>query len=146
MRADADRLLRLLAAGRPSLLDAELSVLLCDDARIHALNREWRRVDAPTDVLSFPQDDEVTLGDVVISTDTAARQAAEQGHPIDRELRVLLVHGVLHLLGHDHREPGEAARMREEEERLLSALGGRGGGLVSRAAEGVVVVAGGPAD
>lgn len=133
LRRDARRLLQALAEDEPRLAEAELSVLLCDDPFIHDLNRAWRQVDAPTDVLSFPQNDPVTLGDVVISVDTAARQAAEQGHPLERELRVLLVHGVLHLLGHDHHAPEETARMRAEEERLLARLDGRGEGLVARA-------------
>lgn len=141
VRRDARRLLRALAEREPGLAEAELSVVLCDDPFIQDLNRAWRKVDAPTDVLSFPQDDPVTLGDVVISVDTAARQAAEQGHPLARELRVLLVHGLLHLLGHDHHTPAEAARMRAEEERLLAGLDGRGEGLVLRA-----MVAGGAAE
>ena len=80
----------------------QLSLTLCDDAFIHALNREYRSVDRPTDVLSFPLDDDVLLGDVVISLDTAAAQAAQRGHELRDELRVLLVHGLLHVLGYDH--------------------------------------------
>lgn len=131
LRADAVRLLA--AIERPK---AELSVLLCDDEFIRGLNAQWRQKDTPTDVLSFPMGDDDVLGDVVISLDTAARQAAERGHDLHTELRVLLVHGLLHLCGHDHEAPGEDAEMAAEEDRLLVALGVAGGGLVSRAGLG----------
>ncbi|MCB9779401.1 MAG: rRNA maturation RNase YbeY [Alphaproteobacteria bacterium] len=130
------------------LSDCELSVLLCDDAVIRPLNEQWRGKDAATDVLSFPLegdaadgDDVVAildadgprmLGDLVVSVDTAARQAAELGHGLHDELRVLLVHGLLHLLGHDHEDPDDAAEMRAAEARVLAAMGG-GVGLVDRA-------------
>lgn len=128
IESDGDRLLA--AIGRA---EAELSVVLADDALIRSLNAEWRGIDQPTDVLSFPQDDERLLGDVVIGTETAARQAADLGHALEIEVRVLLVHGLLHLLGHDH-EVGEAEAeaMRAEEDRLLGVLGVGGRGLVGR--------------
>ena len=109
----------------------QLSLTLCDDAFIHALNREYRSVDRPTDVLSFPLDDDVLLGDVVISLDTAAAQAAQRGHELRDELRVLLVHGLLHVLGYDH-ELGalEHSEMAEAEQRLLRRLGWTGDGLI----------------
>lgn len=120
----------------------ELSVLLCDDEVIAALNAEWREVEGPTDVLSFPQEDEDwalpegmprALGDVVISLDTAQRQAEALGHGLEQELRVLLVHGLLHLLGHDHEEDEEeAAAMREAEAGLLAAMGQSDVGLIAR--------------
>ncbi len=129
LTVDAQRVLEVLE--RPT---AELSIVLCDDAFIHQLNLQWRHQDTPTDVLSFPQEDPVVLGDVVISVPTAGRQAAERGHDLCTELRVLLVHGVLHLLGHDHLDPDEAASMRAEESRVLTALGvGSNSGLVQRA-------------
>lgn len=86
---------------------AELSVLLTDDRRIHALNLQHRAKDRPTDVLAFPlQDDGSTpgawLGDVVISLDTAQRQADSRGRPLLAEVRFLLAHGLLHLIGYDH--------------------------------------------
>lgn len=83
---------------------AEVSVVLCSDEHMRSLNGQWRGKDAPTDVLSFPQDDPdgVVLGDVVVSLDTAERQAAERGVDLIDEIRVLLVHGLLHLLGYDH--------------------------------------------
>ena len=106
--------------------DGELSLVLTDDATIHALNRQWRGKDKPTDVLSFPQADfERTrvLGDVIISVETAARQAPRYGNDLRAELDRLLVHGVLHLIGHDHVHGGPQARkMKREEERLLRAL------------------------
>lgn len=108
--------------------DAELSVVVTDDEHIHALNREWRGKDKPTDVLSFPQQAPSpgggpVLGDVVISGDTAQRQAHERGHSLEHELERLLVHGVLHLLGHDHVRGGaQARRMKAEEERLMRLL------------------------
>lgn len=132
---DAERLL-----AHADLAESELSVVLCDDPFIHALNLRWRGVDAPTDVLSFAMGEgEIAalhpevLGDVVISLDTAARQAVEHGHPPAREVRVLLVHGFLHLLGYDHLEPDDAEEMRGAEGRLLAVLDDAGAGLVARA-------------
>ena len=107
--------------------EAELSILVTDDEEIHSLNRIYRATDRPTDVLSFSQlegEGPVTapqlLGDVVISWETAQRQALELGHPVLVEMKRLLVHGVLHLLGFDHEKDDEAAgAMREEEEKYL---------------------------
>lgn len=105
---------------------AELSIVLTGDAQIHALNKQWRGKDKPTDVLSFPQADfEITglLGDVVISVETAARQAPKYGNDFGAELDRLLVHGILHLIGHDHVHGGPQARkMKREEERVLKSL------------------------
>ena len=114
--------------------DAELSLVLTDDEEIQSLNSEWREKDKPTDVLSFPQDEDL-LGDVVISIETASRQAddphgwakdhanveGDEWSTLD-EVTLLLVHGVLHLLGHDHHKKTEAKRMREEETRLFSLV------------------------
>jgi probable rRNA maturation factor len=105
--------------------DAELSILITDDAEIRSLNSAYRDLDMSTDVLSFSQleGEEVPggnelLGDIVISLDTAVRQAGEIGHSVAEEMRRLLVHGVFHLLGYDHeRGEEEAARMRVEEEK-----------------------------
>ncbi len=125
--AEAERVLRALglAAG------TELSVLLVDGSRIHALNREWRDRDHPTDVLSFPQLEpgatpEGPLGDVVLNVDSIPRQAAEHGLTPAEELRFLLIHSILHLLGHDHHGADERATMEAEEQRLWGALGGAG--------------------
>jgi rRNA maturation RNase YbeY len=100
----------------------ELSVLLVGDAKMRRLNRSYRGTDRTTDVLSFPQGGEV-VGDVVISVDTARRQAREGGWPLSRELQRLLAHGILHCLGHDHHQPREARRMAAAERRLLGREG-----------------------
>lgn len=110
---------------------SELSVVLTDDATIRELNRDYRAKDKATDVLSFSllegEEDVMVgvraLGDVVISMETASRQAEEIGHGLEEELARLLIHGVLHLLGHDHVHGGhQARRMKEEEERIAAAL------------------------
>ncbi len=119
----------------------EVDVLLTDDEGIHAINKEMRNVDAPTDVLSFPAleltpgelpgpDDAeagsglVPLGDMVISVERVSAQAREYGHPKRRELCYLAVHSVLHLLGYDHLDEGpQKARMRAREEAILAELG-----------------------
>lgn len=109
---------------------ASLSLTLVDDAAIRRLNAQYRRKDKPTDVLSFPQRDgtkkstpAAPLGDVVISVDTARRQAAAYDAPLQRELERLLIHGVLHLLGHDHHEARERRLMEAEERRLAQSIG-----------------------
>ena len=118
------RLLRALRLG-----DAELSILLVSDGEMRKLNRDWRGRDRPTDVLAFAQREgagpapDALLGDVVISVDTARRQAEERGHTLGREGERLLVHGLLHLLGYDHeRSPAEARRMQRRERALLRCL------------------------
>jgi rRNA maturation RNase YbeY len=115
---------RLLAAL--GLAEAELSVLLVSDGEMRRLNHDYRGFDRPTDVLSFPQREgpgpapEQLLGDVVISVDTARRQAARWHASLGREADRLLIHGLLHLLGYDHeRSPVEARRM-QRRERLLA--------------------------
>lgn len=119
----------------------ELSLLLCNDPFIQDLNSKWLGKDSPTDVLSFPQDQEpgltphLLLGDVIISLDSAARQAAERGHTLLDELRILLVHGLLHILGYDHElGPDESQEMEAKETQLLSELGWKGKGLITAAA------------
>jgi rRNA maturation RNase YbeY len=108
---------------------AELSLALVTDLEIHALNRQYRGKDKPTDVLSFPLADALQpslLGDVVISIETAARQAQRRRHSLGEELQTLLIHGVLHLLGYDHEvSRSEAIRMhrKEREVRAVLALG-----------------------
>ena len=103
-----------------------VSIALVDNTYIQTLNREYRQKDAPTDVLSFPladDEDDETLGDVVISLEKAVEQAQDYGHSFLREVSFLTVHGVLHLLGHDHYEEEETRHMREKEEKILKALG-----------------------
>lgn len=110
---------------------AELSVTLVSDPEIAALNERYRAVSGPTDVLSFSLAEGdfadhagALLGDVVIGLGTAARQAQRAARSLDDELARLLIHGVLHLLGHDHAEAAEARVMRAEEQRILEALPG----------------------
>mgnify|MGYP001189074999 CR=1 FL=1 len=124
VEADARAMLRALKLPR-----AELSVLLCDDATIHELNRRHRKKNKPTDVLAFAlregPDGHLagdTLGDVVISLDTATRQARERGVRTEAEVQMLLAHGLLHLLGWDHQTDAEDAAMRAETERLLGIV------------------------
>ncbi|HKA53396.1 MAG TPA: rRNA maturation RNase YbeY [Candidatus Binatia bacterium] len=105
---------------------AELSLALVTDPEIHALNHRYRGKDKPTDVLSFPLADALQpslLGDVVISIETAARQARRRGHSLREELQTLLIHGILHLLGYDHEvSRSEAARMRRKEREVKILL------------------------
>jgi probable rRNA maturation factor len=124
-----------------ALKKAELSILLCHDEAIQELNRRWRAKDKATDVLSFPMQDAESLklitkmakqpkfpawelGDIVISVDTAKRQAREHGLTLPEELELLLVHGVLHLLGFDHELGDKEERaMRRWEKKLLGRDG-----------------------
>ena len=114
----------LAALGRP---EAGLSVLLTTDGRIRTLNRRWRSVDHATDVLSFPADDPPGsgphLGDLAISLDTAARRARSAGRSLGAEVDRYLVHGLLHLVGHDHLRPEDARRMARREDELLGRAG-----------------------
>ena len=111
-----------------------VSVVLCDDPFIRPLNRQWREKDVATDVLSFPQDGPGgrVLGDIVVSVQTAQRQALELGHTLDEELCVLLAHGLAHLLGHDHHTASEARSMATIEGQLLKAVGLTRASLVHR--------------
>jgi len=111
--------------------DAEVSLVFVDDDYIQELNNNYRGVDSPTDVLSFAmlegeslpeEEEEVILGDVIISLETAERQAREYGHSFQREVAYLTLHGVLHLLGYDHQEEEDRRRMREREEEILAGL------------------------
>jgi len=101
--------------------DAELSILITDDVEIRELNRRYRRLNRATDVLSFPMGGEM-LGDVVISVETAARRAPRG---LEQEMTFLLVHGVLHLCGHDHKKADERRRMRAREKELMRRLAER---------------------
>ncbi|MBQ7892159.1 MAG: rRNA maturation RNase YbeY [Erysipelotrichaceae bacterium] len=106
--------------------DVSFAVIFIDDEEIHAMNREYRGVDRPTDVITFALQDEMSelesmyeeieqeLGDIFISVDTAKRQAEEYGHSLRREVCFLFTHGLLHLLGYDH--------MTEEDEKVMFAL------------------------
>ena len=118
---------------------ASLTLVVTDDATVRELNRQYRGVDKPTDVLSFPaqegsgeppmalppelaQELATYLGDVIIAYPYTVRQAARYGHPVEAELQLLVVHGVLHLLGYDHATPQEKAQMWQAQERVLTAL------------------------
>lgn len=109
--------------------NGDLSIVLTDDAQLHQLNHDYLGVDAPTDVLSFPASetdpDSGTpyLGDVLISIQRAESQAQSAGHPLEAELQLLVVHGVLHLLGHDHAEPEDKTRMWDAQGQVLDKLG-----------------------
>lgn len=112
--------------------EISLTVVITSDTRIRELNRTYRDVDAPTDVLSFssiagevavPGIDDSYLGDVIISFERAAEQAATLGHSVEEEIALLVVHGVLHLLGYDHEEPGDKRRMWSLQDAALDALG-----------------------
>lgn len=126
-------------------IPVEVSVLLVDDHQIHQLNRQYRGVDAPTDVLSFPMlefenggedrnlkavlnaakhgDQAVVLGDIVLSLERAQQQAMEYGHSFFREVGYLVVHGMLHLLGYDHEQEEQRFEMRRKEESVMEMLG-----------------------
>ena len=103
---------------------AEVSVTFTDDEAIKELNRTFREKDASTDVLSFPMDEDDTLGDIVISIEHAIAQAREYGHSLEREIAFLTVHSVLHLLGWDHeRSEDEEKAMFLRQEEILSGIG-----------------------
>jgi probable rRNA maturation factor len=107
----------------------DLTIAIVDEARIRGLNRDFLGHDAPTDVLSFPADEpdpetgQQYLGDVVISLKRAVEQAGEGGHSLEAEMQLLVVHGVLHLLGHDHARSGEKERMWAAQAEILKRLG-----------------------
>ncbi len=120
------------ALGVAGVARAEMTLVITDDARMRALNRQFRGIDKPTNVLSFPEPEESphpeqnaapSLGDVVVSLDTLVREAAEQGKSFSAHAAHLVVHGVLHLLGYDHASDGDAARMEALEVRTLARLG-----------------------
>jgi probable rRNA maturation factor len=135
-------------ASEEEAAPVEASVVVTDDETVRELNRRYLGRDEPTDVLSFPLAEASTqteagepfvgppdgvnhLGEVIVSYPTAEKQAREQGHSVDREIAHLVVHGLLHLLGHDHQEPDEERRMRSLETWFLAAPSD-----TSRASEG----------
>lgn len=119
-------LARFLQRARKAIgLSGEVSVLLTSDAELKRLNRAYRGKNKATDVLSFPAPEEIFdahAGDLAISLDTAARQATEFGHPLNAELRILLLHGLLHLSGHDHETDSGEMAARESELRIRFRL------------------------
>ena len=141
-------LARWLAAVAPTRARGEVAVALVTDVHIHKLNFQYRKKNASTDVLSFPANPgsrtlgsripdprsrlvSPGLGDIVIATGTARRQARDAGHTYQTELRVLALHGLLHLLGYDHDHANDAGRMARLERRLRRK-GGLGAGLIER--------------
>ena len=111
-------------------LDYEVSITFVDKDEIHKLNKEFRSVDRPTDVLSFPMDEDffiegvdTMLGDIVICMDVAKEQAKDFGHSLDREIMYLTAHSMLHLLGYDHMEENEKLEMRAREKEVMKILG-----------------------
>lgn len=109
--------------------DSELSLLFSDDAHIRMLNRDWRGKDKPTNVLSFPAFDTVPgdplppmLGDIALAFGTIVSEAGLEKKPFDHHLTHLIVHGLLHLLGHDHEDEEEAGEMEALERRILARL------------------------
>jgi probable rRNA maturation factor len=121
-------------AHQKESLDVNLSVVLTDNRRLHKLNRDYLGVDAPTDVLSFPASEldgsEIDpetgaryIGDILISVPYATKDAKQAGNSLEAELQLLVVHGVLHLLGHDHSKPKEKTKMWKAQHEILSQLG-----------------------
>lgn len=108
----------------------EVSIIFVDKDEIHQLNKEFRKVDRPTDVLSFPMDTDfmvegvdAMLGDIVICMDVAKEQARDLGHSLDREIMYLTCHSTLHLLGYDHMNDDEKREMRAREKEVMKILG-----------------------
>jgi len=124
-----ERAARFTLENESAPVDVDMTIVLTDDAQLHELNREYLGVDAPTDVLSFPasESDPETglayLGDILISIPRATQQARAAGHAVEAEVQLLVVHGTLHLLGHDHAKVREKARMWKEQAKVLERLG-----------------------
>ncbi|MCA0754586.1 rRNA maturation RNase YbeY [Paenibacillus sp. N4] len=133
-----------LAAEEEGMTDGDVSLTFTDDEEIHQLNREYRGIDRPTDVLSFAMQEDGTeeldiifevesedendpisgmLGDIIISVETAARQSEEYGHSLEREIGFLFVHGFLHLIGYDHQDEETEAIMTAKQEAILQKAG-----------------------
>ena len=116
-------------ATRANVADRVLAVLLTDDAAVRRLNAQWRNIDKPTNVLSFPPapsavpDAAKSLGDIAIAYETAAREAKTDDKPFDHHLAHLAVHGFLHLLGYDHESDADAQTMEQLERVILARLG-----------------------
>ena len=133
-----------IAGDAEGIEDGEVTLTFVDDEEIHQLNRDYRGIDRPTDVLSFAmqeetdeepaiiyevesEDEEVPLdgmlGDIIISAETAKRQSEEYGHSLEREIGFLFVHGFLHLLGYDHQDEASEAEMTSKQEAVLDRAG-----------------------
>ncbi|MBQ1893222.1 MAG: rRNA maturation RNase YbeY, partial [Clostridia bacterium] len=120
-----------LAALEAEDAEGEISIVLTDDETIHGYNRDFRGVDRPTDVLSFPASEgeeligipDGHLGDIMISVETAERQAKELGHSTEREIAFLAVHGTLHVLGYDHMTPEDEEIMTARQREIIAGIG-----------------------
>ncbi|WP_028610377.1 rRNA maturation RNase YbeY [Paenibacillus harenae] len=133
-----------LAAEAEGITEGEVSLTFTDDEEIHQLNRDYRGIDQPTDVLSFAMQEDGTeeldiifevehedeqdpisgmLGDIIISVETAASQSEEYGHSLEREIGFLFVHGFLHLIGYDHQDEASEAEMTAKQEAVLQQAG-----------------------
>lgn len=122
-------LARWLQSVAPARARGSVTIAIVPDSRVQRLNRQFRRKDTPTDVLSFPSGERGALGDIVIAAGVARRQAREAGHSVPTELRILALHGLLHLLGYDHEhDDGRMARL----EARLRRSGGLREGLIER--------------
>ena len=129
-------LARWLASVAPSRARGEVAVALAPDASVRTLNRQYRGKNVPTDVLAFESGgQEGFLGDIIIATGVAKRQARDAGHDYRDELRVLALHGLLHLLGYDHEDASDRGAMARIEARLRKK-GGLAAGLIGRTARG----------
>jgi probable rRNA maturation factor len=136
-----DTALAALAQAEPSG-PVEFTLRLTDDSELHALNKQYRGMDEPTDVLSFggegfvdgllaptshpfshPREERMYLGDIMISMDRCVAQARQYGHSVDDELALLVIHGVLHVLGYDHDTPARKKRMWQAQTRAFEAIG-----------------------
>lgn len=110
-------------------MKVDVSIVLVDDETIHQYNKDFRNIDRPTDVLSFVDGSEfegiVSLGDIIVSTETCSRQAEEYGHGIEREFLFLVVHGYLHLLGYDHMTPEDEKVMIALQKEILNGIADR---------------------
>ena len=109
--------------------NSELTIVLTDDKQVQELNRDYLGIDAPTDVLSFPASEidpetgSAYIGDIIISMPYAAKSAGKAGHSVEAEVQLLVFHGVLPLLGHDHAKPKEKAKMWKAQAEILETLG-----------------------
>jgi probable rRNA maturation factor len=127
--APLEQAVRLVLQTQAAPAGAELTIVLADDEKLQDLNLDFRGIDSPTDVLSFPANEPdpdtgtVYIGDVIVSVDRAQEQALAGGHSLQAELQLLIVHGVLHLLGHDHADPDQKNSMWAAQSIILSKLG-----------------------
>ena len=123
--ADVGRVVERAASVALGDTEGDVVVLLADDAHVQQINAQFRDKDRPTNVLSFPAPDSARphLGDLILAYGVCAAEAVEQGKSLSDHLSHLIIHGVLHLLGHDHQADDEAEAMEAEERRLLASLG-----------------------